>query len=93
VGSVLGAGSVVTVSGGSWGARDALDGRVGIDGGGAVEVVITVCGTGAPMVALVVALSPLLRMTAVNTAPIASTPPTTATAGRQRRSAGQASSS
>lgn len=49
-------------------------------------------GVGAPMVALVVALSPLLMMTAVAIAPIAITPPSSAVTGRQRRSAGQTSS-
>ena len=88
---------VVTVSGGSW---------LGDVPGVAVEVVLadvlgvgrgvldsTGRGVGAPMVALVVALSPLLMMTAVAIAPIATTAPRSAVTGRQRRSAGQASSS
>jgi hypothetical protein len=54
---------------------------------------ITVRGAGAPIVALVVALSPLLMTTAVATAPSATTTPTNAATGRQRRSAGQAHSS
>lgn len=97
---MLGAGvKVVTVSGGSWGVLvglgDALGGTVvcGVDG--CVEgVVITVlgAGVGALTVALVVALSPLLRMTAVATAQVATTAPATAMTGRQRRSAGHARS-
>lgn len=97
---MLGAGvKVVTVSGGSWGVLvglgDALGATVvrGVDG--CVEgVVITVLGVGvgAPTVALVVALSPLLRMTAVAMAQVATTAPATATTGRQRRSAGHARS-
>jgi hypothetical protein len=97
---MLGAGvKVVTVSGGSWGVLvglgDALGGTVvrGVDG--CVEgVVITVLGVGvgAPTVALVVALSPLLRMTAVAMAQVATTAPATATTGRQLRSAGHARS-
>jgi hypothetical protein len=101
---MLGAGlKVVTVSGGSWGVLvgpgDALGGTVvrGVDGcvEGCVEgVAITVLGVGvgAPTVALVVALSPLLRMTAVAMAQVATTAPATATTGRQRRSAGHARS-
>jgi hypothetical protein len=95
--------SVVNVSGGSWdvlvGLGDALGGAVVSGGDGCVEgcvegLVITVLGVGvgAPTVALVVALSPLLRMTAVAMAQVASTAPAIATTGRQRRSAGQASS-
>jgi hypothetical protein len=41
-----------------------------------------VVGAGAPTVAFVDALSPLLMTTAVATAPIARTAPSTATAGR-----------
>jgi hypothetical protein len=41
-----------------------------------------VVGAGAPTVAFVDALSPLLMITAVATAPIAKTAPSTATAGR-----------
>jgi len=76
-----------------------LGGAVVLGGGVVVDVLGAGCGVadstgrGAPMVALVVALSPLLMMTAVAIAPIATTPPTSAVTGRQRRSAGQASSS
>ncbi|OBK11863.1 hypothetical protein A5636_13225 [Mycobacterium asiaticum] len=45
------------------------------------------------MVALVVALSPLLMITAVATAPIAISAPANSATGRHRRSAGQAHSS
>jgi hypothetical protein len=54
---------------------------------------VRVVGVGAPILALVVALSPLLRMTAVAMAQVATTAPATATTGRQRRSAGHARSS
>jgi hypothetical protein len=57
---------------------------------GVVEIT-EVGDTGGPMVALVDALSPLLMMTAVAMAPIATTAPTTAV-GRHRRSAGQSES-
>jgi len=97
---MLGAGvKVVTVSGGSLGVLvgpgDALGGTAGRGVDGCVEgVVITVLGVGvgAPTVALVVALSPLLRMTAVAMAQVSTTAPATATTGRQRRSAGHARS-
>ncbi|MCV7147362.1 serine kinase [Mycobacterium riyadhense] len=89
---------VVTVSGGSWG-RKVLGGDVGATRGamlgGAVDrgvVDRTGRGAGAPTVALVVALSPLLMMTAVARAPSATTPPTIAATGRHRLSAGHASS-
>ncbi len=52
-----------------------------------------VCGVGAPTVALVDALSPPLMMTAVATAPSATTAPMMAATGRHRRSAGQTHSS
>jgi hypothetical protein len=90
--------TVVTVSGGSWGTPDVLgealgDGLADALGGFVVRgAEVTVRGAGAPTVALVDALSPLLMMTAVATAPAATTAPTNATTGRQRRSVGQASS-
>ena len=72
---------------------DALGGAVARGVEGCVDgVVITVRGLG-PTVALVVALSPLLRMTAVAMAQVATTAPATATTGRQRRSVGHARSS
>jgi hypothetical protein len=93
--AVLGGVTVVTVSGGSWGGRevlaDGLGGAVGFGRGGTGVWVVTVV-TGAPRVALVDALSPLLMMTAVAMAPTATTAPIIAAAGRHRRSAGQASS-
>jgi hypothetical protein len=93
--AVLGGVTVVTVSGGSWGGRevlaDGLGGAVGFGGEGTGVSVVTVV-TGAPRVALVDALSPLLMMTAVAMAPTATTAPIMAAAGRHRRSAGQASS-
>jgi hypothetical protein len=94
VGAALGVVTVVTVSGGSWGARDVLGDGLGDALGGTVVrgADVTVRGNGAPTVALVDALSPLLMMTAVATAPTATTAPTNATIGRHRRSAGQASS-
>ena len=75
---------------------DALGGAVARGVEGCVEgCVISVrgVGVGAPIVALVVALSPLLRMTAVAMAQVATTAPATATTGRQRRSVGHAKSS
>jgi hypothetical protein len=93
--AVLGGVTVVTVSGGSWGGRevlaDGLGGAVGFGREGTGVSVVTVV-TGAPRVALVDALSPLLMMTAVAMAPTATTAPIIAAAGRHRRSAGQASS-
>ena len=44
---------------------------------------VMVVGAGAPTVAFVDALSPLLMITAVATAPIATTAPSTAPAGRR----------
>ncbi|GLD41232.1 hypothetical protein Mkiyose1665_17320 [Mycobacterium kiyosense] len=91
VGALLGGVNVVTVSGGS-GVRAVLGGVLGAAGlRGVVE--ITLRGVGAPTVALVVALSPLLMMTAVATAPTATTAPKKRAMGRQRRLAGQAHSS
>jgi hypothetical protein len=92
LGDALGGVTVVTVSGGNWGVRDGLGDA--LRGAVVLGVVITVrgVGVGAPTVALVDALSPLLMMTAVAMAPRAATAPRTAVTGRQRRSAGQASS-
>jgi len=94
VGAALGVVTVVAVSGGSWGAREVLGDGLGDALGGFVVrgAEVSVRGAGAPTVALVDALSPLLMMTAVATAPTATTAPTNATIGRHRRSAGQASS-
>lgn len=95
--AVRGGMTEVTVSGGS--ARGVvLDGALGVAErlGGAVVcgvVDITERGMGGPTVALVVALSPLLMITAVATAPIATTAPTNTATGRQRRSTGQPHSS
>jgi len=93
LGDALGGVTVVTVSDGNWGPLDglgdALGGAVGLGVEGAV---VTIRGVGAPTVALVDALSPLLMMTAVAMAPSATTPPTIATTGRHRRSVGQANS-
>lgn len=99
IGAELGGVTVVTVSRGSWGCDVVglvLGALLVVVLGGAVAcgvVEITVRGAGGPTVALVVALSPLLMMTAVATAPRASTAPRIATTGRHRRSAGQANSS
>ena len=87
VGAALGGVSVVTVSGGSWGAREVLgvlvEGRCDALGGLVVRGAdVTDVGAGAPTVAFVDALSPLLMITAVAIAPIATTAPSTATAGR-----------
>jgi hypothetical protein len=90
LGAALGGVTVVNVSRGNCGEVDALGGRAAL---GAVVEDATVGGTGAPTVALVDALSPLLMMTAVAMAPTATTAPKTAAAGRQRLSFGQASSS
>ena len=61
--------------------------------GGLVVCGADVTGRGpGPTVAFVEALSPLLMMTAVATAPIATTVPMNAATGRQRGSFGQASS-
>lgn len=94
VGPVPGGATVVTVSGGSCGRKvlgegwgDVLVGAVGRG-----EVDITVRGAGAPTMALVDVLSPLLIMTAVATAPSATTLPRIAATGRHRRSAAQANS-
>jgi hypothetical protein len=91
VGAALGGVKVVTVSGGRGVVRGALGGAVGFgvedsDGPEVTEV------TGAPRVAFVDALSPLLMMTAVATAPMATTAPMIAASGRKRRSSGQARS-
>jgi hypothetical protein len=90
----LGVVTVVTVSGGSCGVREVPgDGLCDALGGFVFRgAEVTVRGAGAPTVALVDALSPLLMMTAVAMAPRATTPPTIAATGRHRRSAGQASS-
>jgi len=95
VGAALGVVTVVTVSGGSWGVREAPGDVLGDDALGGVVVrgaEVSVRGTGAPTVALVDALSPLLMTTAVATAPTATRAPTKAATVRHRRSAGQASS-
>ena len=95
LGAALGGVTVVTVSGGSWGTRDGLGDILGGAVGLGVEgEVITVrgVGVGTPTVAFVDALSPLLMMTAVATAPSATTAPTTAATGRHRLSAGQTNS-
>jgi hypothetical protein len=83
-GATLGGVSVVTVSGGSWAAREVLgDGVCDALGGPLVRGAdVTEVGAGAPTVAFVDALSPLLMITAVAIAPIATTAPSTATAGR-----------
>ncbi|OQZ88321.1 serine kinase [Mycobacterium alsense] len=80
--------TVVTVSGGNAGAEARGMGLGDALGGAEVSV----RGAGAPTVALVDALSPLLMMTAVAMAPTATTMPRIAAAGRQRASAGHASS-
>ncbi|OOK81884.1 hypothetical protein BZL30_1415 [Mycobacterium kansasii] len=61
---------------------------------GVVETTVRGIGapTGAPTVAFVVALSPLLMMTAVATAPSATTTPRIAATGRHRLSVDQTSS-
>jgi len=84
LGNALGGVTVVTVSGGTWVACEGL--------GGAVVLGVEdaeVGGTGAPTVAFVDALSPLLMMTAVATAPRATTAPRIAVAGRHRPSGAQ----
>lgn len=86
LGAALGVVTVVTVSGGSWATREGLGGADALVVAGAE---VTGWGAGAPSVALVDALSPLLMMTAVATAPTATTAPRIAVAGRQRESAGQ----
>ncbi|ODR01081.1 hypothetical protein BHQ20_10350 [Mycobacterium intermedium] len=75
----------------------ALGGLLGVVKAGALDgsVVRVAVETGGRLgitVAFVVALSPLLMMTAVAMAPTAITPPRSAVTGRHRRSAGQASS-
>jgi hypothetical protein len=84
VSAALGGVSVVTVSGGSAGACDVLGaGRCVALGGLVVRgAEVTIVGAGGPMVPFVDALSPLLMITAVAIAPIATTAPSTATAGR-----------
>jgi hypothetical protein len=96
LGSVPG-GKVVTVSGGSCGPKDGLvDGRgaavVDALGGADCRAVVEITGVreaGGLIVAFVDALSPLLMMTAVAMAPMATTAPATTVVGRQRRSVGQ----
>jgi hypothetical protein len=96
VGALLGGGTVVTVScgrrcavlGGALGVGDMLGGA---DVWGAAEIAVR--GAGAPTVAFVVALSPLLMMTAVAIAPIAMTAPMNKATDRHRWSAGHAHSS
>ncbi|OBK57623.1 hypothetical protein A5656_17350 [Mycobacterium gordonae] len=85
---------VVTVSGGSR-PRLEVGGALVAALGGALDRgdVTAVLGGAAPTVALVVALSPLLMITAVAMAPMATTAPRSKAMGRQRRSAGQAHSS
>lgn len=85
---------VVTVSGGS-GAPDGVGGALVDALGGALDrgAVTAVLGAGTPTVALVVALSPLLMITAVAIAPIATMAPMNNATGRQRRSVGHAHSS
>jgi hypothetical protein len=87
VGALLGGGTVVTVSCGS--RRVVLGGALGVGdmlAGADVrgDVDITVRGAGAPTVAFVVALSPLLMMTAVAIAPIATTAPMNRATDRHR---------
>jgi hypothetical protein len=93
-GDGLGGVTVVTVSGGNWGAADGLGELLGGLGGAVVLGVegAEVRGGGAPTVAFVDALSPLLMMTAVATAPRATTPPRIAANGRHRPSDDQANS-
>lgn len=91
-GSLPDGGTVVTVSGGSDGRKDGI----GVSLGGAVaRGVVEITGVrvaGGPMVALVDALSPLLMMTAVATAPIATTAPATAAMGPHRGPPGKSDS-
>ncbi len=89
LGAALGGVTVVTVSGGNWGV---LRGWAGPRSSVVAGAEVSVRGAGAPTVALVDALSPLLMMTAVAMAPRATTAPRIAATGRQRDSAGQASS-
>jgi hypothetical protein len=93
VGAAPGA-RVVTVSGGS-AAPDDVAGALVMALGGALDrgLVTAVRGVGTPTVALVVALSPLLMITAVAMAPIATMAPMNRATGRQRRSVGHAHSS
>jgi hypothetical protein len=87
MGAALGVVTVVKVSAGNReGPGAALGGTDALVVAGAE---VTGWGAGAPSVALVDALSPLLMMTAVAIAPSAATAPTIAVAGRQRESAGQ----
>jgi hypothetical protein len=97
VGPLLGerlGGTVVTVSGGSWdvlvGAGEALGGIVVCGADGVLTAVRD--GIGGATVPLVVALSPLLMMTAVPMAQIAMSAPPTAAMGRQRPFDGHARS-
>src|SRR5689334_8271808 len=87
MGAALGVVTVVTVSGGNWVGRGAALG--GTDAFVVAGAEVTGCGAGAPTVAVVDALSPLLMITAVAMAPRATTAPNTAVAGRQRESASQ----
>jgi hypothetical protein len=93
-GNVVGGATVVTVSGGNWSACEGLGELLGGLGGAVVLGVegAEVRGGGAPTVAFVDALSPLLMMTAVATAPRATTAPRIAANGRHRPSDGQANS-
>jgi hypothetical protein len=80
-------GTVVTVSGGSWGLADGVGAGLGDALGGFVVRGAEVTGRGGgATVAFVDALSPLLIMTAVATAPTATTAPTNAATGRHRLS-------
>ena len=93
-GNALGGVTVVTVSGGNWGVGERLGELPGGLGGAVVLGVggAEVMGAGAPTVAFVDALSPLLMITAVATAPRATTAPRIAANGRHRPSDGQANS-
>lgn len=95
-GSLPEGGTVVTVSGGREGRKDGLGRAVVVSLGGAVaRGVVEITGlvvAGGPMVAFVDALSPLLMMTAVATAPMATTAPATAMMGPQRGPPGKSDS-
>ena len=86
VGAAPGVVTVVTVSGGGSGVREAPGDGPGDALGGLVVcgAEISGRGAGAPTVALVDALSPLLMTTAVATAPTATTAPTNAASVRHR---------
>src|ERR1700761_1947230 len=89
-GAALGGATVVNVSAGSCGTCEGVgDALGGVDALVVAGAEVTGCGTGAPTVALVDALSPLFRTTAVATAPRAITAPRIAVTGRLRGSAGQ----